>query len=88
MNVYKSVDNTNTYLISGIDYDVLSLINSALKNKILEVNSRIVRTEQLKNETTDKEVINQLKDEINYLKYMKSKIESSLQKLHSALTEI
>lgn len=88
MNIFRSVDETNDFLISGVDYDILSLINSSLKNKLSEIKSRIIRTHKIKNESTDANVIKQLKDEIDYLKYIQSKLESSLQKIHTALGNI
>ena len=88
MNIFRSVDETNDFLISGVDYDILSLINSSLKNKLSEIKSRIIRTQNIKNESTDANVIKQLKDEIDYLKYIQSKLESSLQKIHIALGNI
>lgn len=88
MNLFRSVDETNNFLISGMDYDTLSLINSGLKYKLSEIESRIVRTEQSKIETTDKDVIKQLKNEIDYLKYAKSKIKTSRQKIYNALNNI
>jgi predicted nucleic acid-binding Zn-ribbon protein len=88
MNIFRSVDETNDFLISGVDYDILSLINSSLKNKLSEIKSRIIRTHNIKNESTDANVIKQLKDEIDYLKYIQSKLESSLQKIHTALGNI
>jgi predicted nucleic acid-binding Zn-ribbon protein len=88
MNIFRSVDETNDFLISGVDYDILALINSSLKNKLSEIKSRIIRTHKIKNESTDANVIKQLKDEIDYLKYIQSKLESSLQKIHTALGNI
>lgn len=88
MNIFKSVDETNSFMLTNIDYEMLAIINSSLKKKLSEINSRIVQTEQLKLETTTKAMIQQLKDEISYLRNVKSELESVLQKLHSALTLI
>ena len=88
MNIFRSVDETNNFMISGIEYDLLSIMNSALKHKLSEIKSRAVRTKKMQNETTSKEMIEQLKDEIDYCKYIQSKLEKSLQKIHYALTDI
>tara|TARA_R110002153_G_scaffold242165_1_gene397393 strand:- start:178 stop:444 length:267 start_codon:yes stop_codon:yes gene_type:complete len=88
MNIFRSVDETNNFLISGVDYDFLSLINSSLIKKLEEVKSRMIRTKKMKNETTNKEMILQLKEEVDYCKYVKHNLEQSLQKIHLALTDI
>ena len=88
MNIFRSVDGTNNFMISGIEYDMLSIMNSALKQKLSEIKSRAVRTKKMKNETTSSEMIKQLNDEIQYCKYIQSKLENSLQKIHYALTDI
>ena len=88
MNIFRSVDGTNNFMISGIEYDMLSIMNSALKQKLSEIKSRAVRTKKMKNETTSAEMIKQLNDEIQYCKYIQSKLENSLQKIHYALTDI
>jgi len=88
MNIFRSVDETNNFMISGIEYDVLTIINSALKHKLSEIKLRGIRTKKMKNETTSAEMIKQLNDEIQYCKYIQSKLENSLQKLHHALTDI
>jgi len=88
MNIFRSVDETNNFMISGIEYDVLSLMNSALKHKLSEIKSRAIRTKQMKKETTSMEMISQLNEEIQYCKYIQSQIENILQKTHNALTNI
>ena len=88
MNIFRSVDGTNNFLISDVEYDFLSLINSSLINKLEEVKSRIIRTKKMQNETTNKEMILQLREEVGYCNYVKSNLEQSLQKIHLALTDI
>jgi hypothetical protein len=88
MNVFKSVDETNSFMLTNIDYEMLAIINSSMKKKLSEINSRIVQMEQFKLEPTTKAMIQQLKDEISYLRNVKSEIESVLHKFHSALTSI
>jgi predicted nucleotidyltransferase len=88
MNVFKSIDDSNTFMISGISYDMISVINSSLKNKISEINSRIVRTEMLKKETSDRDIFIQLKNEIEYLNDVVSSIKELQQNIYCTLDNI
>ena len=88
MNVFKSIDDSKTFMISGISYDMICVINSSLKNKISEINSRIVRTEMLKKETSDRDIFIQLKNEIEYLNDVVSSIKELQQNIYSTLDNI
>ena len=88
MNVFKSIDDSNTFMISGISYDMICVINSSLKNKISEINSRIVRTEMLKKETSDRDIFIQLKNEIEYLNDVVSSIKELQQNIYCTLDNI
>lgn len=88
MIIHKSLDDSNNYLITDVDYEILTIIHSSLVVKSKSIASRTKKTESLLTEYSDKKVIHQLKKEIFYLQELNQKLDDTIQIIQKTLENI
>ena len=88
MIIHKSLDNSNNYLITDVNYEILTIIHSSLVVKSKSINSRTKKTQSLLTEYSDKKVIHQFKKEILYLQELNNKLDDTIQIIKKTLENI
>jgi hypothetical protein len=86
MNVFNSLDNSSGFLISNIDYEMITLIKSSMSHKLNSIKGRIIMLQNSIKHSHDKDIIRDYQRQINYFQNLIIKIKESIDKIDNALS--
>tara|TARA_R110000772_G_scaffold27772_1_gene70497 strand:+ start:535 stop:801 length:267 start_codon:yes stop_codon:yes gene_type:complete len=88
MNIFKSIDNNQAFIITGLSYEMLSIIKTGLIFKLETINTKISNGNIIILENTNPNYHKQLKSEILFFKELKKEVSINIERIDNAIYNI